>query len=91
VAATQEEKMPLYMDVHTIAGGVSADDVAKAHMADLQTEGKHDVHYLRYWVNEGEGKVFCLVDAPSTDAASTVHREAHGLVADQVFEVKEGS
>lgn len=83
--------MPLYMDVHTIEGGVSADDVAKAHMADLQTEGKYDVHYLRYWVDEGEGKVFCLVDAPSADAASTVHREAHGLVADQVFEVTEGS
>jgi peptidyl-tRNA hydrolase len=83
--------MPLYMDVHTIEGGVSADDVAKAHMADLQTEGKYDVHYLRYWVDEGQGKVFCLVDAPSADAASTVHREAHGLVADAVFEVKEGS
>ncbi len=83
--------MPLYMDVHTIDGGVSVDDVAKAHMADLQTEGKYDVHYLRYWVNEGEGKVFCLVDAPSADAASTVHREAHGLVADAVFEVSEGS
>jgi peptidyl-tRNA hydrolase len=83
--------MPLYMDVHTIEGGVSADDVAKAHMADLQTEGKYDAHYLRYWVDEGQGKVFCLVEAPSADAASAVHREAHGLVADSVFEVKEGS
>ena len=83
--------MPLYMDVHTIDGGVAADDVAKAHMADLQTQGKHDVNYLRYWVDEGKGKVFCRVEAPSADAAATVHREAHGLVADDVFEVKEGS
>ncbi|HEX5189984.1 MAG TPA: DUF4242 domain-containing protein [Streptosporangiaceae bacterium] len=83
--------MPLYMDVHTIDGGVSADDVAKAHMADLQTEGKYDVHYLRYWVDETQGKVFCLVDAPSAGAASSVHREAHGLVADHVYEVTEGS
>ena len=83
--------MPLYMDVHTIDGGVTADDVAKAHIADLQTQGRHNVNYLRYWVNEGKGKVFCLVDAPSADAAATVHREAHGLVADDVFEVKEGS
>jgi hypothetical protein len=83
--------VPLYMDVHTIADGVAVDDVAKAHMADLQTQGKHDVRYLRYWVNEPEGKVFCLVEAPSADAASTVHREAHGLVADDVFEVQEGS
>jgi peptidyl-tRNA hydrolase len=83
--------VPLYMDVHTIAGGVTADDVAKAHMADLQTEGKYDVRYLRYWVDEGQGKVFCLVEAPSADAAVTVHREAHGLVADEVFEVQEGA
>jgi Protein of unknown function (DUF4242) len=47
--------------------------------------------YLRYWVNEKHGKVFCLVEAPSTDAAATVHLEAHGLVADEVFEVHEGS
>jgi len=83
--------MPLYMDVHTIDGGVSAADVAEAHKADLQTQGTHDVNYLRYWVNEGEGKVFCLVEAPSAGAATAVHREAHGLVADAVFEVKEGS
>ena len=83
--------MPLYMDIHEIAGGVSIDDVAKAHQADLQTEGAHDVHYLKYWVDEGAGRIFCLVDAPSADAANTVHREAHGLVADEIFQVQEGS
>jgi hypothetical protein len=83
--------MPLYMDVHTIDGGVAAADVAKAHIADLQTEGQYEVRYLRYWVDEQQGKVFCLVEAPSAEAAATVHREAHGLVADQVFQVQEGS
>lgn len=83
--------MPLFMDIHTIEGGVSADDVAKAHMADLQTQGKYDVRYLRYWVDENNGKVFCLVEAPSADAASAVHSEAHGLVADEVYRVQEGS
>ncbi len=83
--------MPLYMDVHNIDGGVSVKDVAQAHVADLQTQTKHDVNYLRYWVDEQQGKIFCLVEAPSADAASAVHREAHGLVADQVFEVQEGS
>ena len=82
--------MPLYMDVHTIDGGVSVDDVAKAHIADLQTQSAYDVKYLRYWVNEDEGKVFCLVEAPDPEAANTVHREAHGLVADEVFLVAEG-
>jgi hypothetical protein len=83
--------MPLYMDVHTITEGVTADDVAKAHLEDLRVEGKHDVRYLRYWVNEEQGKIFCLVEAPSPEAASAVHREAHGLVADDVFQVQEGS
>ena len=83
--------MPLFMDVHHMEGGVALADVAKAHMADLQTQAKHDVEYLRYWVDEADGKIFCLVEAPSSDAASTVHREAHGLVADEIYPVQEGS
>jgi hypothetical protein len=83
--------MPLYMDVHHLDGPVSADDVAKAHMADLQVQDKYDVNYQRYWVDEGSSTIFCLVEAPSADAAHTVHREAHGLVADAIHEVKEGS
>ncbi|MGN6751519.1 MAG: DUF4242 domain-containing protein [Intrasporangium sp.] len=83
--------MPLFMDVHELGGEVSIDDVAKAHLADLQTQGRFDVRYLRYWVNESQGRIFCLAEAPSADAAATVHREAHGLVANEIFEVKEGS
>ena len=83
--------MPLFMDIHHLGDGVRHDDVAKAHMADLQIQSKYDVRYLRYWVDESAGKVFCLVEAPSSDASTTVHREAHGLVAEEVYEVKEGS
>jgi Protein of unknown function (DUF4242) len=83
--------MPLYMDVHTVDGGVAIGDVVKAHLADLQTQAEHDVRYLRYWVDERRGKIFCLAEAPSADAASTVHRQAHGLVADEIYQVQEGS
>jgi hypothetical protein len=83
--------MPLYMDVHHLDGPVTVDDVAKAHLADLQHQDKYDVKYLRYWVDEAKGEIFCLVEAPSPDAAHTVHREAHGLVADEVHLVQEGS
>ena len=83
--------MPLYMDQHNMDEGVSVEDVAQAHQADLQAQGKHDVTYLRYWVDEKQGKIFCLVEAPSAEAAAEVHREAHGLVADEIFEVQEGS
>jgi len=82
--------MPLYMDVHTIEGGVTEADVAGAHAADLEKQDAHDVKYLRYWVDEEAGKIFCLVEAPTAEAASTVHREAHGLVADEIFQVAEG-
>jgi hypothetical protein len=78
------------MDIHTLDGGTSADEVSRAHAADLKAQVAHDVRYLRYWVSEADGKVFCLVDAPSAEAASAVHRQAHGLVADGVFEVQEG-
>jgi Protein of unknown function (DUF4242) len=83
--------MPLFMDVHSIDGGVASADVAQAHVADLQTQGKYGVQYLRYWVNEDEGKVFCLVDAPDAETAATVHKEAHGLVAQEIFPVQEGA
>lgn len=83
--------MPLFMDVHHMNGGVTAGDVAAAHVADLAEQDKHDVKYLRYWVNEDEGKIFCLCEAPSAEAANTVHREAHGLVADEIYQVQEGS
>jgi peptidyl-tRNA hydrolase len=83
--------MPLYMDVHNLDGSVTLADVATAHAADLAIQDEHGVHYLRYWVDEGEGKIFCLVDAPSEDAANEVHREAHGLVADVVHRVVEGT
>ncbi len=83
--------MPLYMDVHHMDGGVSVGDVAKAHMADLQEQAQYGVNYLKYWVSESEGKIFCLVDAPDAESANTVHREAHGLVADEIYEVSEGS
>ena len=83
--------MSLFMDVHTIEGGVSAEDVAGAHEADLATQEKYGVSYLRYWVDEDAGKIFCLVEADSADDANTVHREAHGLVADEIFPVSEHS
>ncbi len=82
--------MALFMDVHNLGDAVALADVASAHAADLATQDAHGVHYLRYWVDEGQGKIFCLVDAPDAEAAHTVHREAHGLVADEIYPVAEG-
>jgi hypothetical protein len=83
--------MPLFMDTHRLDGGVTVEDVAKAHLADLQAQGEHDVSYLRYWVAEQEGVIYCLAEAPSAESAVQVHKQAHGLVPDEIFQVKEGS
>lgn len=83
--------MALFMDVHSIEGGVAASDVAAAHQADLETQARYQVSYLRYWVDERAGKIFCLVDAESAEDANRVHQEAHGLVADEIYAVSEHS
>ena len=83
--------MPLYLDVHHKIDGLTGEAVAGAHQKDLQVQHKYRVNYLRYWYDEGTGKVFCLVEAPSREAAAAVHREAHGLLADEIIEVKEGA
>ena len=83
--------MPLYMDIHKKVDGATVDAVADMHLKDLQTQDKYGVKYQKYWLNESTGVIFCLVEAPSKEAAARVHREAHGLTADEIHEVREGS
>ena len=82
--------MPLYMDVHHHVEGLTPEAVAGAHQKDLEVQEKYGVTYHRYWYDTNSGRVFCLVEAPSKEAAEQVHREAHGLVADELIEVQEG-
>ncbi|HZP10889.1 MAG TPA: nickel-binding protein [Nevskiaceae bacterium] len=79
--------MPLYIDVHELKG-VKAEDVAKAHKLDMAVQDRHGVNYLKYWVNESCGKVFCLADAPDEESARLVHMEAHGLAPGRVIQVE---
>jgi hypothetical protein len=82
--------MALFMDTYRNVEGLTAEAVAGAHQADLATQEKHGVDYKQYWFDEAKGAVYCLVEAPDADAAASVHREAHGLVADDIVEVHEG-
>jgi hypothetical protein len=82
--------MPLYMDTHKNMKGVTAAAVADAHAKDVAVQGKHGVEYVHYWVDEKNGTIQCLVHAPNPEAAKRVHQEAHGLVADEIHEVKQG-
>jgi Protein of unknown function (DUF4242) len=82
--------MPLFMDMHHKVDGLTADAVAGAHEKDLEVQGRYGVNYRQYWFDEGSGKVFCLVEAPDPESAARVHREAHGLEADEIVPVQEG-
>lgn len=83
--------MGLFMDIHHMDGGVSAEDVAGAHAKDVDVQSAYGVDYKHYWVDEANGKIFCLVEAPDAETAARVHREAHGLVADEIYPVTEGA
>jgi class 3 adenylate cyclase len=76
------------MDIHNLPEGTTAEDVAKAHAKDMETQRKYGVEYSKYWVNEKTGKVFCLCHAPNAEAAEQVHREAHGLLPDKIIEIQ---
>jgi len=78
--------MPMYMDIHDVPG-VTPEDVAKAHLEDVRIQAKHGVEYVKYWLNQKQGKIYCLCTAPSAKAADAVHREAHGLAAARILKV----
>jgi hypothetical protein len=83
--------MPLFLDIHHKIDGLTADAIADAHKKDTEVQKKYGVNYLKYWFNEKDGRVFCLVEAPDKESAIKVHKEAHGLLADEIFEVNEGT
>jgi class 3 adenylate cyclase len=67
---------------------ISPEELAQAHMADLAVQAKYGTSYLSYWFDPEARSVFCLVDAPSRDAAEATHREAHGEMASRIIEVE---
>lgn len=82
--------MPMYLDTHNHIPGLTAEAVTQAHARDLEVQAKYAVTYFRYWFDEVTGRVFCLFEAPDAEAGAAVHREAHGLLADEITEVREG-
>ncbi len=82
--------MPLYMDTHKNVGNISKEKLDEAHQKDLAVQGKHGVEITDYWHSEKDEAIFCLAEAPSKEAFGAVHREAHGMEADEIFEVTKG-
>jgi hypothetical protein len=83
--------VPLFMDIHHRVEGLTAEAVRAAHQADLEVQARYGVRFVRYWYDEKSGKVFCLSEAPTPEAVADVHRHSHGLLADEIIEVAEGT
>ncbi|MBO9683789.1 MAG: DUF4242 domain-containing protein, partial [Flavisolibacter sp.] len=85
-------KNNLYIDVHYLPDGkVKFEDVAAAHAKDLATESKYGVQFLKYWVDESKGIIYCLSSAPDTAAITSTHRDAHGLLPQTIYKVEDGA
>lgn len=80
--------MPTFLDIHNMPGATAA-AVAAAHQKDLANQEKHGVKFTKYWVDEEQGKVFCLSEAPNKEASQAVHA-ASGHPADEIYAVQAG-
>ena len=80
--------MPLFMDRHDVPG-VTAEQVAQAHMADLDMGAKFGVQFLAYWFDADQGEAFCLAKAPTGDSLTAVHQATHGLIPNEIISVSE--
>jgi hypothetical protein len=78
--------MPIFLDRHDMTG-TNAEEVAEAHIRDLEIQDGYGVKFLTYWFDQERGTTFCLVDAPDAETAQRVHRDAHGHVAGEIIEV----
>jgi hypothetical protein len=81
--------MPRFLDIHTNQYGVTPDQLAEAHAKDVAVQDKFGVRYIKYFYDATTGKVFCLSEAPTREMALAVHREGHGQMPDDIFEVEE--
>jgi class 3 adenylate cyclase len=79
--------LPIYLDRHDLDGATAA-DIAAAHVLDVEAQKELQVSYLSYWFDYQRQSAFCLVDAPNPEAAAAVHKQAHGLLALDIIEVR---
>src|SRR5262245_7660990 len=86
----QKSGQQLFVDVHELNSQVKFEDVAAAHKKDLATQGKYGVSFIKYWVDESKGLVYCLSSAKDSASVVQTHKEAHGLLPARVYGVTEG-
>ena len=78
--------MPEFMDVHTGMEGITSEDLAAAHQADLDIQDTEGVEFKHAWANPATGKVFCLSTGPNAEAVLRIHEKA-GHPTAEIYEV----
>lgn len=78
--------MPIYMDLH-IVPGVTAQQVAEAHLLDVKIQDAFCCKAMTYWLDEDKGCVFCLIEAPDKESVREMHEKAHGLIPHEIISV----
>ena len=76
----------MYMDRHDLPG-LTPEELADAHMRDVEVQEEHGVRYHTYWFDPSNGSVFCLAEGPSKRAVEVVHEQAHGQLASTILEL----
>ena len=76
--------MPIFMDLH-ITPGVTAKDVADAHILDVEIQHNYRCKAMTYWVDEDRGTVFCLIEAPDKESVVSLHEKSHGMIPHEVI------
>ena len=86
----QNSPMPLYMDIHVVdSEDFTVEEVVTAHMQDLAVQDRFGVEQIKYWVNEQQKTIFCLMKGPNKEACHLVHKESHGQTACNIIEVSD--
>lgn len=81
--------MPIYLDLHELPEGITAEHVAEMHQADLKIEHEYNCRGLTYWCDEKRQTAFCLIEAPNKQALKNLHEKAHGEVPLKIIEVED--
>jgi len=85
------QKKSMFLDVHNLEPGkVTFGAVMDAHKKDLASQSKYGVNFIKFWVDEAAGKVYCLSESPDSVSVYRTHKEAHGLVPALVQPVSSG-
>ena len=78
--------MPLYIIERSVPGLTREDLMAAGRRSAVALADMPDVRWIRSYVSDAEGKIYCEYDAPSAEAIREHARRA-GLPADRISEV----